>query len=230
MKLSNKTMTILQNFSAISQSMIIKPGSELRARDVDNTIFAIATVTEVFSEKICTFNMPQLLGAIKMLGDPEIELHSDHLILSTGKSKMRFVYTPETLMYTDIPSGLPDLKILATFKMSDAQLSELEKAIAILGVDDILITGDDVNNTIKVVATVKQDASSSKHTIVVNENDSQKVPKFYVELSKSRLCFLKTDYTVNVCQSKTGKLNLNFCSDTLPVSYWVSVEKNSKVG
>ena len=46
MKLSEKTLSILKNFSSINQSILFKKGNKLRSISVMKNILAEATVTE----------------------------------------------------------------------------------------------------------------------------------------------------------------------------------------
>ena len=50
MKLSDKTISLLKNFSSINQSILVKEGNKLRTISVMKNILAEATVTEEFSK------------------------------------------------------------------------------------------------------------------------------------------------------------------------------------
>ena len=46
MKLSDKTLSVLKNFSTINQSLLFKQGNKLRTISVMKNILAEATITE----------------------------------------------------------------------------------------------------------------------------------------------------------------------------------------
>ena len=48
MKLSDKTIKILKNFSSINQSMLFRTGSIIRTKSTTDTIAAQAVVEEMF--------------------------------------------------------------------------------------------------------------------------------------------------------------------------------------
>ena len=50
MKLSDKTISVLKNFSSINQSILFKEGSKLRTISLMKNILAEATVTEDFAK------------------------------------------------------------------------------------------------------------------------------------------------------------------------------------
>ena len=49
MKLSDKTLSVLKNFSSINQSILFKEGNKLRTISVMKNILAEATINEEFS-------------------------------------------------------------------------------------------------------------------------------------------------------------------------------------
>ena len=52
MKLSDKTISVLKNFSSINQSILFKEGSKLRTISVMKNILAEATINEEFMKVI----------------------------------------------------------------------------------------------------------------------------------------------------------------------------------
>ena len=53
MKLSDKTISVLKNFSSINQSILFKEGNKLRTISVMKNILAEATITEEFAKDLC---------------------------------------------------------------------------------------------------------------------------------------------------------------------------------
>ena len=57
MKLSDKTISLLKNFSSINQSILVKEGNKLRTISVMKNILAEATVTEEFSKDFGVYDL-----------------------------------------------------------------------------------------------------------------------------------------------------------------------------
>ena len=62
MKLSDKTISLLKNFSSINQSILVKEGNKLRTISVMKNILAEATVTEEFSKDFGVYDLNQFLN------------------------------------------------------------------------------------------------------------------------------------------------------------------------
>ena len=59
MKLSDKTLSLLKNFSNINQSILFKKGSSLRTISVMKNILAEATITEEIPKDFGIYDLSQ---------------------------------------------------------------------------------------------------------------------------------------------------------------------------
>ena len=78
MKLSDKTISVLKNFSSINQSILFKEGNKLRTISVMKNILAEATVSEDFSKDFGIYDLNQFLNGLS--------LHSSPCLLYTSPS------------------------------------------------------------------------------------------------------------------------------------------------
>jgi hypothetical protein len=62
MKLSDKTLTLLKNFSSINQSILFKEGSSLRTISVMKNILAEATIEEELPKDFGIYDLNQFLN------------------------------------------------------------------------------------------------------------------------------------------------------------------------
>ena len=69
MKLSDKTIKLLKNFSSINQSILFKEGSKLRTISVMKNILAEATVDEEFPKDFGIYDLVQFLNGLDLQND-----------------------------------------------------------------------------------------------------------------------------------------------------------------
>ena len=62
MKLSEKTLNILKNFSSINQSILVKQGNQLRTISVAKNILAEAEIKEDFPRDFAIYDLNQFLN------------------------------------------------------------------------------------------------------------------------------------------------------------------------
>ena len=79
MKLSEKTLQVLKNFSNINQSILIRPGNVIKSVTELKTIFARAEVPETFEQEFAIYDLPQFLGTISLFSDPELDFHEKYV-------------------------------------------------------------------------------------------------------------------------------------------------------
>jgi len=92
MKLSEKTINLLENFSSINQSILVKRGSKLRTISVMKNILAEADIDENFEKDFGIYDLPQFLNGVGLMNDPDIDLkHDSYMIIREGKTtKVKF--------------------------------------------------------------------------------------------------------------------------------------------
>jgi len=218
MKLSKQTLDILRNFSAINANILIKKGSKLSTLAVAKNIMAEVTVTEKFDKEVGIFNLPELLGIIQMMGDPEIKLEDKFMTLSEGKSKLRYVYADNSILtYPTKDIKMPSEDI--TFNIDAAQLMQIQKAAAALGVQDVAVVGDGKSLVIQV--TDKKNGDGNQYTIDLN-TDTDKVFTVYFKIENFK--HIPDDYEVTISTKNISK----FVGSTVGATYYVAVEQDSE--
>ena len=74
MRLSNKTLDVLKNFSNINQSILIEEGSVLRTMATMKNILGNATIEESFPTGFGIYDLNEFLGVMTLASDAELEL------------------------------------------------------------------------------------------------------------------------------------------------------------
>ena len=79
MKISSKTLSLLQSFAQISSNLLVKQGNKLATRNVVNSIQARAIVEETFPRQFAIYDLNQLLSLIShRLNDKQITQSYTH--------------------------------------------------------------------------------------------------------------------------------------------------------
>ena len=77
MKLSDKTRTILKNFTEINQSLSFKEGKKLRTISPMQNVLAEAEIEEEIPSNFAIYALPQFLNAIDLYTDPDLDVSSE---------------------------------------------------------------------------------------------------------------------------------------------------------
>ena len=87
MKLSEQTVAILKNFSAINQNLIIKQGSEISTVSAMKNIVASAKVEESFPVEFAIYDLNEFLSALSLFENPDLDFQENYVLITESGSK-----------------------------------------------------------------------------------------------------------------------------------------------
>ena len=222
MKLSDKTLSLLKNFSNINQSILFKKGSSLRTISVMKNILAEATITEDIPRDFGIYDLSQFLNVnTTLFNSPELDFVNDgYVVIREGRSRQRFFFADPNVIITppDKPIELPSEDV--TFDLSTDQLDKLLKAAAIYQLPDLSVVGGE--GVVKILVRDKKNDTSNDYSVVVGETDKEFSFNFKVENIK----ILPGTYDVVVSQ----KLLSRFTSKNHDLTYYIALEPDSTFG
>ena len=93
MKLSDKTISVLKNFSSINQSILFKEGNKLRTISVMKNILAEATISEEFAKDFGVYDLNQFLNGLSLHQRPELDFGNDgYVVIREGKMRSKYFF------------------------------------------------------------------------------------------------------------------------------------------
>ena len=195
MKLSDKTLTLLKNFSTINQSILFKQGSSLRTISVMKNILAEATIDENLPKDFGIYDLNQFLNGLGLHNSPELDFHDDsYVVIKEGRMRSKYFFADPNVIVTppDKEINLPSEEV--SFELSTSQLDKLLKAAAIYQLPDLSVVGGE--GVVKVLVRDKKNDTSNDFSIIVGETESTFSFNFKVENIK----ILPGTYRVDVSE------------------------------
>lgn len=220
MKLSDKTLSILKNFSSINQSILVKSGNKIRTMSIMKTILAEAEVDEHFPKDFAVYDLNQFLNGLSLHQDPDLDFDNDnYVIIREGKRKVKYFFAdPEVIVSPpDKEISLPSKDIC--FQLEHSQLDKIKKAAAVYQLDDFSAIGE--NGTIRLVVRDKKNDSSTEYSIDVGETDRDFIFNFKVE----NLKIIPSSYDVVM----SSKLISQFTNENYKLNYFIPMEPDSTI-
>ncbi len=218
MKLSDKTILLLKNFSSINQSILFKQGKKLRTISVMKNILAEATIAEDIPKDFGIYDLNQFLNGLSLHQNPELDFAKDeHVLIREGKMRSKYFFADPSVIVSppEKEISLPSEDV--SFVITSQQLEKLKKAASIYQLPDISAIGDGV--MIKVVARDKKNNTSNDFSIVVGETDKE----FVFNFKEENLKIIPGTYDVIV----SSKLLSRFTSQNYDLTYYIALEPDS---
>ena len=218
MKLSDKTLSVLKNFSTINQSILFKQVNKLRTMSVMKNILAEVNIDEELPQDFGIYDLNQFLNGLGLHNNPELDFtNSSYVVIKEGRSRSKYFFADPNVIVTppEKPITLPSED--ASFELSTDQLDKLLKAAAIYQLPDFCVVGD--GEKVKLVVRDKKNDTSNSYSIEVGDTDKTFTFNFKVENIK----IIPGSYDVVVSQ----KLLSRFSAKNYDLTYYIALEPDS---
>ena len=222
MQLSDTTLDILRNYSAINQNLLIEPGNVIKTVNESRTILSTATIAESFPKEIGIYDLNEFIGAMSLVQKPTLDFKDEYITLSdeSGRASVKyFTAAKETLTKQQKTLSMPEADV--KFILDNDTFNKLKKAASTLGHKELSITAKDGVLSLSVVEN--QNATSNAFSIDMDGEFKQDAVFNFI-LNFDNLKLLPGDYDVEI----SSKLVTQFSMDNL--KYWIAVEKSSTYG
>ena len=222
MKLSDKTLSFLKNFSTINQSLLFKQGTKLRTISVMKNILAEVTIDEELPKDFGIYDLTQFLNInTTLFQSPELDFENEgYVMIREGRQRQRFFFADPSVIVTPPDKSLELPTEDVSFELKTDQLDRLLKAAAISQLPDLSVVGE--NGVVKLLVRDKKNDTSNDYSVTVGETDKEFSFNFKVENIK----ILPGTYNVAV----SSKLLSKFTSTNHDLTYYIALEPDSTLG
>ena len=221
MKLSDKTLTLLKNFSSINQSILFKKGSSLKTISVMKNILAEATIEEDLPTDFGIYDLNQFLNGLGLHQNPDLDFENEgHVVIKEGRMRSKYFFADPSVIVTPPDKNLDLPSEDVCFVLNTQQLDRLLKAAAIYQLPDLAVIGD--AGVVRIVVRDKKNDTSNDFAITVGETDDVFNFNFKVENIK----IIPGTYEVVVSQKLLSRFK---CKD-YDLTYFIALEPDSTFG
>ena len=222
MKLSENTLEVLKNFSAINPNMVFKPGKIISTISEAKNIMANATIEDEIPTQFGIYDLTEFLSALSLVNDANLEFTNDSVVINDEATSIKYFYSaPELLTAPTKQVNMPKPEVKLT--LTADTINKIKRAASVLGHATLVIDGYDG----KIVVSVSdlKNSTANQYSIVVDKKNDCKV-NFTFVMVIGNLKMLPGDYEVSI----SSKLISHFRNMNAPVEYWIALEKNSVFG
>lgn len=167
MKLTQKTFSILKNFSSINQSLYVTKGNVLRTISEMKSIMAEVEVQEMFPRDFGIYDLNQFLGVVSLFEEPDLDFDTTYVNISgTQGASSSYFYADKATIRTMPPEKsfvLPD--VVESFSVTDKVVKGVMQAANILQLPEIAIVGDGTDITIEAINSKNNTSNSFRYEV-----------------------------------------------------------------
>lgn len=196
MKLSHETISVLKHCASINPGIIIDPGNMIFSMHESKTVRLQATVQEDFPVQIALINLNQFLNSLSLFTDPELEFMEESIIISSNGQKIQYYYSDPSVIQQSNKQLKAEIDYEFEFNLSKEDLAQLNKAAAVIGVDDICVYNDGAD--IYISALDKRRQAGNHFDLMVGSDSSLEEKHFKIFFRKTNLKLTNNNYHVKV--------------------------------
>lgn len=225
MKLSEKTLSILKNFSSINSGIAFKTGNKISTVSPQKNILADAVIDETIPRDFCIYDLNNFLSAISLFKDgAELDFDSNNVIiknLADSRSSIKYRFTDSSMVIgaPDKRPNIPDFDVSFVFTQDD--FNWVLKTASVLGSPNIAVESDG-----SVVSITTFDvANDAAHTNTTNLTTVTANGQSYRLIFRTEnLKMIPGEYNVEISSKGIAK----FTSKTDDIVYFVTLEVSSQ--
>ncbi len=220
MRLSEMTLSILKNFSAINTGLMAKKGNILRTMNGGKSIIAEATIEQEIPSDFCIYELNQLLAILSLHKDaPELLVEGNDVVIlgADKKSKIRYRCCKPDAIKTppDKNPTLPSSSDNISFLLTEQDFKWIMKSSAVLSSPNIAVIGKEGKLYLKALDT----SDDAAHTDIVEVDNYDKAPVFFV-FKTENWKMLPGTYKVTISPQGIAE----FENTSRKITYWIALE------
>lgn len=193
MKLTEKALSALKNFSSINESLYVRKGNKQSTIDTDEAIIAEIELPDSFPKDFGIYDLSMFLSNFTTLNNPELTFDEKFLTMNDGTIALRFFYCSPNLLKTPPEEALtldnPDV----SFSLPQDKFQKLMKISTLNSLSTLTVIGENQKLTLQT-----HEAADDTSNVAKIELGDYTGDDFKVSFNTENLKMIPDDYNVGV--------------------------------
>lgn len=221
MQISEHTISVLNNFSAINQCLIINPGDVLKTVSTQKNVMASAKLPDKFPQEAGIYNLSRFISTLSLFNSPpNLDFNKNTVVIDGNNRQINYALSETSLMISPPDKDFDMENPMMEFKVSWENIQNLQKAASVLNLPMIEFACQDNIYSMRTLDTGNPTSDTYEEIISEDNVVQQATSDFKVSIRTENMKILPSEYNVrikdNICR---------FTSDELNVVYWMSIER-----
>ena len=216
---SDTTNKILRNFAGVSNSILLVEGQVQKTVASGKSVLAIAELPEAWPKETGIYDLGMFLGTLSSFKQPGIEFDDDAMVISQGRSRVRYRYSDPSTILTAPNKSLKTDNPAVEFTLNEETLTRLKKQCSLLQLESVTFSVEDGKVLVRAADPKNPASHAFEHevedeTITLHDEDYSESRTFKTEYLGM---LLDGSYRVALAGWPYGY----FVHESEPVSYFI---------
>lgn len=215
MKLSENTLSVLKNFSAINSGLVLQKGNVQKTISPEKSILVEAELEDAIPEQFGIYDLNQFLGNVTTLGNPDLAFDDKAVMMNDGDIAFNYYSCSPNLIVSPPDKELKLKQVDVSFTLTNAILSKLLKLASMNNLTHLSVVGK--NGEIRLQTHEKANDTSNYASFKLNDYDGE---DFTASFKVDNIKLIAGDYDVEIQLGAFAK----FVSKNAKIKYFIALE------
>lgn len=219
MKLSENTLSVLKNFSAINSGLVLQKGNVQKTISPEKSILVEVNLEDAIPEQFGIYDLNQFLGNVSTLGNPDLEFKENSVLMNDGDIAFNYYSCSPNLIVSPPDKELKLKQTDVSFTLTNAILTKLLRLAAMNNLTHLSVVGK--NGEIRLQTHEKANDTSNSASFKLNDyNGDDFIASFKVENIK----LVPGDYDVEIQLGAFAKFTSTSGVFKDKIKYFIALE------
>lgn len=215
MKLSENTLSVLKNFSAINSGLVLQKGNIQKTISPEKSILVEAELEDAIPEQFGIYDLNQFLGNVTTLGNPDLTFSDKSVMMDDGEIAFNYYSCSPNLIVSPPDKELKLKQTDVSFTLTNAILSKLLKLASMNNLTHLSVVGK--NGEIRLQTHEKTNDTSNYASFKLNDYSGD---DFTASFKVDNIKLIAGDYDVEIQLGAFAK----FVSKNAKIKYFIALE------
>lgn len=219
MKLSENTLSVLKNFSAINSGLVLQKGKTQKTISPEKSILVEVELDDSLPEQFGIYDLNQFLGNISTLNSPELTFSDSAVVMNDGEINFNY-YSCSTNLIVSPPDK--ELKLKQTdvsFTLTNAVLTKLLRLASMNNLTHLSVVGQ--NGEIRLQTHEKANDTSNHASFKLNDYNGE---DFTASFKVDNIKLIPGDYDVEIQLGAFAKFTASAGAFKDKIKYFIALE------
>lgn len=167
MKLSENTLSVLKNFSAINSGLVLQQGKTQKTISPEKSILVEVEIEDDIPNQFGIYDLNQFLGNVTTLGNPNLTFEEKSVLMNDGEITLSYYSCSTNLIVSPPDKELKLKQVDVSFRLTNAILSKLLKLASMNSLTHLSVVGK--NGEIRLQTHEKANDTSNHASFKLND-------------------------------------------------------------
>jgi len=219
MKISENTLSVLKNFSAINSGLVLQKGNIQKTISPEKSILVEVELEDAIPSQFGIYDLNQFLGNVSTLGNPDLSFSENSVMMNDGDIAFNYYSCSPNLIVSPPDKELKLKQVDVSFTLTNAILTKLLRLAAMNNLTHLSVVGK--NGEIRLQTHEKANDTSNSASFKLNDYNGK---DFTASFKVDNIKLVPGDYDVEMQLGAFAKFTSTSGVFKDKIKYFIALE------